>query len=595
MVAAAEQPYGPGPFGIAPTDPLVTDASFARSEHLRALLWWLPLYLVVALIAIFLQPPIPLHSTRALAVAWDMWAHHQFLVPHINGAPYPEKAPLLFWLIHAGWAAFGVNDVWPRVLMVLIGATQLILAQALARRLFPEHAWIARTTPWLLLALAYGFLYGLQIMYDGLLAVWVLSAMLCLVPGPRRNRPRWIGFAICIGLGFLTKGPVMLVHTAPAWLLGPWWCAYARERRARWYGLGVAAVIGGCIILAAWVVPAIHTSGGAYTHNLIFKQTGGRVVNAFIHKRPFWWYVPWAAVLLFPFVLWPRMWAGVVTLRRPLHPGLRMLLAWLVPAFVIFSAFSGKQSYYLVPELPAAAIVMAAAITFLRARGDRIARSPWLGAWPLALGSFAAAALLFALPFAANAGKLHDHWLRDFASVGAPFGVLYLLLGALLLLPGRGELRRIAAASLIGAAGAYALFALAVYPAFDMRPAAQLLASAEARGHAIGNLGLYDGQFEFAGRMTKPVDRLYEGQFLQDWAAKHPHGLVISYPERLDPDDLRYGRLVQPYRGVWMVIWNAPTLATLRRGQQPPEPAVPTVLLPSPNYWRYANVESDRP
>jgi len=432
----------------------VTDASYAFIERLRSLLWWLPLYLAVALITIFLQPPIPLHSTRALAVAWDMWVHHQFLVPQINGAPYSEKAPLLFWLIHAGWVAFGVNDVWPRVLMVLIGAAQLVLAQSLARRLFPEHAWVARTTPWLLLALSFGFLYGLQIMYDGLLAVWVLGAMLCLVPGPRRSRPQWIGFAVCIGLGFLTKGPVMLVHAAPAWLLGPWWCGYAREHRTRWYALGLAAVIGAGLILAAWVIPATHASGGAYTQNLLFKQTSGRVVDAFIHKRPFWWYVPWAFVLLFPFVLWPRIWAGILALRRPLPAGLRMLLAWLVPAFLIFSAFSGKQSYYFVPELPAAAIVMAAAITFLRTRGDRAAHAAWLGAWPLALGSFAMAALLFALPLLQNAGKLHDHWLHDCATVGAPFGVLYLLLGAFLLLPGRGELRRIAGASLIGTAGA---------------------------------------------------------------------------------------------------------------------------------------------
>jgi 4-amino-4-deoxy-L-arabinose transferase-like glycosyltransferase len=578
----------------APATSSVTDAFYALTERLRSLLWWLPLYLLVALIAIFLQPPIPLHSTRALAVAWDMWVHHQFWVPHINGAPYSEKAPLLFWLIHAGWAVFGVNDVWPRVLMVLIGATQLILAQALARRLFPQHAWVARSTPWLLSALSFGFLYGLQIMYDGLLAVWVLAAMLCLVTGPRRTTPRWIGFAICIGLGLLTKGPVMLVHVLPAWLLGPWWSAYARGHRARWYGSGFAAVIGGGIMLAAWVLPAVHSSGDVYMHNLLYRQTGGRVLDAFIHKRPFWWYLPWLPVLLFPFVLWPRMWAAVASLRRPLQPGVRLVLAWLACALVIFSAFSGKQSYYLVPELPAAAILMAAAIAELRARDGRLARTPWLGAWPLAVGAFALAAFLFALPLV-GATRLPDHWLRDFAPVSAPFGVLYLLAGVFVLVPGRGKLRRIAATSLIGTTGAYALFAVALYPAFDMRAASQLLAHAEAAGRAIGNLGIYNGQFEFMGRMTRPVDRLYGGQYLQDWAAKHPRGLVIDYPERLAPDDLRYARLVQPYRGTWLVIWDAPTLAMLRRGQQPPEPSAPTVLLPAPNYWRYANVDGDRP
>jgi 4-amino-4-deoxy-L-arabinose transferase-like glycosyltransferase len=165
--------------------------------------------------------------------------------------------------------------------------------------------------------------------------------MLCLVPSRRRTAPNWIGFAIAIGLGLLTKGPVMLVHVAPVWLLAPWWSPYARRHPARWYGFGVAAIIAGGIMLAAWVIPAVTASTDAYTHNLLFKQTSGRVVNAFIHDRPFWWYLPWAAVLLFPFVLWPRMWAAVLSLRRPLPDGLRMLLAWLVPAFVVFSAFSG--------------------------------------------------------------------------------------------------------------------------------------------------------------------------------------------------------------------------------------------------------------
>lgn len=568
----------------------MTDYSFARVERLRALLWWLPLYLVVALITTLLVPPVPLHSTRALAVAWDMWAHHQFLVPHINGAPYAQKAPLLFWLIHGGWAVFGVNAVWPRVLMVLIGAAQLLLAQVLARRLFPQHAWVARTTPWMLLALSFGFLFGLQMMYDGLLGVWVLAALLCLVPAREEVAPHWVGFAVCLGLGMLTKGPVMLVHVLPVWLAGPWWSRAAREHRARWYGGGLLAIVGGAAILVAWVVPAVLASGDAYAHNLLFKQTGGRVVDAFIHQRPFWWYLPWLPVLLFPFVLWPRLWAGVVALRRPLVPGLRMLCVWLLAAFVIFSLFSGKQAYYLVPELPALAIAMAAAVALLRGTHPRVARSVWLGAWPIALLSFAVAVVLFGLPSALAADKLHGHWLHDVAALGAPFGVLYLLLGAFLLLPGRGELRRIATVSLIGAAAAYVLFTQAVYPAFDMRPAAAVLAQAEAQGRAVGNLDMYDGQFEFASRMTRPVARLYEGADLQAWTRQHPDGLVLAYPNRLQPADLRYARLVQPYRGVWLVIWNASALATLRRGQQPPEPATPTVLLPSPGYWRYARV-----
>lgn len=557
----------------------------------RRVQWWLPLYLTVALVVIFLRPPIPILSTRTLAVAWDMWAHHQFLVPHLNGVPYAEKAPLLYWMIDAGWAAFGVSDVWPRVLMVLIGAAQVILAQRLAVRLFPGETCVARYTPWLLVGFAFSFAFGLQVLFDGLLAIWVLAALLCLIPLPGHTAPRWVGLAICAGLGLLTKGPVLFVHVAPVWLLGPWWNRYAREHPSRWYGYGLVALIGAGLILAAWVIPAIAESGTAYAHDLVFRQTSGRMVNAFIHRHAFWWYVPWAIVLLFPFVAWPRVWAGLLACRPPSSPGLRMLLAWLIPAFVVFSAISGKQSYYLLPELPAAAIGMAALVDHLQRTGGRVARSVWLGPWPLAVMSFAVAVFVIALPFMVRAGQVQSHWLRDLASASAPFGVLYLAIGVSLLLPWRAELGRIALAGLLGTAGAYALFELAIVtPAFDMRPAAEVLASAAEHKHAIGNLGFYNSQFQFAARLTKPVVRLYPGRPLQDWAVRHPHGVVIAYPKRLTFDDLHYARLVQPYRGIWMVIWNAPTLAQLQRGASPPKPAATTRLLPTADYWRYADV-----
>ena len=72
----------------------MSDNSFAR--FLRRLaddgrLWWLALILPVAL---FL-PALPIDETRYLAVAWEMRLHLDFLVPHLNGAPYSKN-----WLRH---------------------------------------------------------------------------------------------------------------------------------------------------------------------------------------------------------------------------------------------------------------------------------------------------------------------------------------------------------------------------------------------------------------------------------------------------------------------------------------------------------------
>ena len=69
-----------------------------------------------------------------------MWNSGNLLVPHLNGDPYSHKPPLLFWLINLGWAVFGVNEWWPRLVAPLFGLASLFLTAGLARRLWPGEA-----------------------------------------------------------------------------------------------------------------------------------------------------------------------------------------------------------------------------------------------------------------------------------------------------------------------------------------------------------------------------------------------------------------------------------------------------------------------
>jgi len=571
----------------------VPTSAYSRSEHLRALWPWLPLWLLVALLAIFSHGPMPLYSTRTLAVAWDMWSHGQWLVPHLNGQPYSEKAPLLFWLIHAGWFVFGVNDVWPRVLEVAFGGIELALLAVLARRMFPTQPWVAKAAPWMLLALAYAFLFGLQIMYDALLAMWALAALVCLAPKSQREEPRWLLFGLCLGLGLLTKGPVMLLHVLFPWLLGPLWSDWARTHRARWYGRGVLAVLLGLAMLLAWALPAGFSGGDAYRHRLFFTQTAGRVIHGVksaqplqSHAHPVPWYVLMLPVLLFPFIGWPRAWVALATLRRPLSPGLRFALCWVLPTFVVFSLIRGKQLYYLLPELAGTMLLLAGAVALLRERRAGLASNAWLGTWPLGVGGIALGVLMFVLPWLVATHHLHGEWVAGAAPYSRFFGALFVLLGLLLLLRGRGEMRRLAFAGLIGTLALNTLFTLTLWHRYDLRPTTQLLGAASAKHRAIGHLGSYNGEFGFAGRLTQPVAELSDTKAILAFSQAHPDGLIVTHPGKLTPDVLRYALLAQPFRSSWIVVWPAGTLADLRNGITPSEPSQPPRIY-SANDWRY--------
>lgn len=63
--------------------------------------------LLFALTALTLIPPrplMPVDETRYVAAAWEMHIGGSPWLPHLNGAIYGHKPPLLFWLINLVWA-----------------------------------------------------------------------------------------------------------------------------------------------------------------------------------------------------------------------------------------------------------------------------------------------------------------------------------------------------------------------------------------------------------------------------------------------------------------------------------------------------------
>ena len=81
----------------------------------------------IGLLMLVSRPLLPVDETRYLSVAWEMWLRGDFIVPHKNFAVYVDKPPMLFWLMQAGWAVFGVNEWWPRLIPTLAALASLLL------------------------------------------------------------------------------------------------------------------------------------------------------------------------------------------------------------------------------------------------------------------------------------------------------------------------------------------------------------------------------------------------------------------------------------------------------------------------------------
>jgi len=578
---------------MSPFPPL-PDTPSTGSRFLRAISadLWIVVWLSAALFAIFQTGPMPLYSTRTLGVAWEMWSSGQFLVPYSNGEPYSHKVPLLFWLIHAGWAIGGVGDVWPRILQVAFGLGVLLLARRLARVLFAETPLVGTLTPWLLAAFGYAFLFGLQIMYEVLLCLCVLAALNALVGRDPGQRPRFILFALAVAAGLLTKGPVMLVHVAFPFLLGPLWHPWAAAERARWYTGGGLALLGGFAVLLAWAIPAAIIGGEAYRNELFFMQTAGRVVDSFDHAEPWWWYLRMLPAMLIPWLLWPRVWQAIgMGIGAERGAGLRFIACWLIPVVVAFSLISGKQIYYLLPEATAGAMLLAIGLARL---DQRVGKAPLvLGTWPLALCLFAGALALFLLPGWVADGRVTSVWYVDLSAASAWFALIGFALGIAVLLAPRADgaaVKCVATVSIVSMALFTALFAQTLWPRFDVRPAARYVAALQAQGIEVAHHDIYHTQFQFAGRLVHPLTVLPLHGY-EPWLDAHPDARVVRYQKTLSALDLEHAELVQPLRSDWLLIERAGSWAARLRGESLPVPETSALRYPQA-YWPYMRLDA---
>ena len=129
-------------------------------------------------------------------------------------------------------------------------------------------------------------------MFDLLVVFWTLLGINALIDsGKERIISGWGIFAISIGLGILSKGPVILIYLLPAAIFAPYWIKIDNPKRImKWYIWLIISTLAGILIALLWAIPASIAGGKEYSNAIFWGQSAGRIVNSFAHKQPFWWY-----------------------------------------------------------------------------------------------------------------------------------------------------------------------------------------------------------------------------------------------------------------------------------------------------------------
>lgn len=527
---------------------------------MKSLLRILLLVPVVAAMGFIIKPLLVVDETRYLAVAWEMWNSGDFLVPHLNGETYAHKPPFLFWLMHLGWSLTGVQEWWPRLLAPLALILDTLLIVRLGKRLWPTAPQTAYQAGILFAGTLFPVLFATGVMFDLWATLWVILGITALADahqGAHLKRTAPLAM-LALGLGILTKGPVLLLYLLPPALAAKHWSGNTSEHWKRVLHTGLLGLAGGAALALCWAIPAAIIGGQEYRDAIFVGQTAGRIENSFDHARPFWWYLPLLPIMLFPWFWWSRSYRGWKQFRAHTPDFARLMFWAIVPQFLVFSLISGKQPHYLLPMFPVLALAFARNLE-QSAQPQPSQRSMLL---PLLLPAILCLAS-FSSPLWLN--QIHPpDWLEQ-QSLLIAGGILLLTLFGIGYLA-RRKASKAGTLSLLSPVLAFTiLFSLGqnFRESYDTKPAAAQIALWQEQGFEVGFLDMeYAGQFHFSGRLTRPISNPNGRKELIAWLRQYPQGKIVLVVKRDHP--MAYGKPKRPAKqfGSRLVqFWSAAELS----------------------------------
>jgi 4-amino-4-deoxy-L-arabinose transferase-like glycosyltransferase len=337
---------------------------------------------------------------RYAAIGREMAHSGDWVTPRLWGKPWFEKSPLLYWMTGAGFLLGLGDETAPRIPVAVLSVAFLGFYFRILRRLFDERAAAYATA--ILAVSPVWLVYSNFALTDLPMTAGFAAAMLLILEWLEKDEGRMpLAAGFLLGIAVLAKGLVPLALAAPlAW--------YARKRIVR--ALPAAGVF--LLTAAPWYILCEMRNGRVFFDEFILKHHISRFLSPELqHVRPWWWYLPVAAGLLFPFTPAIALWC-----RRRIwdEPRTQFLLVWFLFGFVFLSYSTNKLPGYLLPLAPAACALIGVTL-----RRERMAK-PVLALSALLLTLLPSAVAV--LPDALADGLSRTNWKQfhwEFAAAAA--------------------------------------------------------------------------------------------------------------------------------------------------------------------------------
>jgi 4-amino-4-deoxy-L-arabinose transferase-like glycosyltransferase len=388
------------------------------SPRTLLLLW---LLVVAAALAVHLGG-FPLYDAdegRNGEVGREMAETNDYVMPRLDGLPYLDK-PVVYFAAEAA----AMELLGPTELAARLPAYLFTLATAAVLFFFARRVW-GGETPYVaaivFLSMPLTMAFARTVIFDSALTFFVVIALTAFYFAIEERNARWSWLAwASIGFAMITKGPVTFVLVLFVAI------PYAWTRKNVRVLFPLIGIVLFAIVVAPWVWGVTRVVPEFLRYVLVTETAERMATKALKRTGPPWYFIPYLIGGALPWSL-----VALFSWKRLKNRELLFLMLWLAIPFVFFSISQSKRPQYILPLMPALALLVA-----------RI----WNDARTRAAATIVAilGALLLIAPLFAHRAKLEPGLAPVVPRVAIGLGIAFLAGGLVALFAKRRELALIA-------------------------------------------------------------------------------------------------------------------------------------------------------
>ncbi len=348
---------------------------------------------------------------RYAEIPREMVASGDWTTPRLNELKYFEKPPLQYWATATAYTVFGEHQWTSRLWTALTGFAGILLVWFAGVRLFGREA-----AGYAALLLSSSLLYVLMAHINTLdmgvtffITLGLFGLLLGQAQADEKKRRNWMLVAwAAMALAVLSKGLMGIVLPGAALFI---YCLVQRDfsvlKRMHWLP-GLAVFF---LIVTPWFYLVMKANPEFFERFFIYEHYTRFTTKDLGRYQPWYYFIPVLLLGALPWTvtMFDSMWRTVRggSLPNGQFNSQRFLLIWAVFIYVFFSISGSKLPSYLLPMLPALALLMGRRIVEMR---ERTLFWQVAAAIPFALALMAIGLKLPGMADTPNQAELYPHY-----------------------------------------------------------------------------------------------------------------------------------------------------------------------------------------